>query len=258
MGSCSLGLEVAREAQRLEPLYLYGPIFQSAMHFCLGRTDEALLEIRRTLAVEPDMGYALILQVEFLADLGRLEEAAEVLQMLETQVSQGRLPEFLVLNSRIMIALEHGDMAAAAAPLARILELVNDPSTAAFPLQMFVLHLVPFLARHAQTDTVLQILTRAVEAGVIPPHGLVDPQSTVGVDPRRRSLCRHHDRCSVTIRRPSGDSRRCAESRRVRGVLGSALGHSAGRSRDVTRVGLTVLNMALAPGTKLGVSEVTA
>ena len=116
------------------------------------------------------MGYALILQVEFLADLGRLEEAAEVLQMLETQVSQGRLPEFLVLNSRIMIALERGDMAAAAAPLARILELVNDPSTAAFPLQMFVLHLVPFLARHAQTDAVLQILTRAVEAGVIPPH----------------------------------------------------------------------------------------
>ena len=102
--SHELALMAAEEASRRDPLDQTSWLYQSLALTVLGRADEALTLIDRTLALEPDQPFALLVKSLCLSRAGREAEAAAMVPRLNELAAQLRLhPQWVALANNIAI-----------------------------------------------------------------------------------------------------------------------------------------------------------
>ena len=161
--SYDLGILAVDEARRRDPLYLYPALNQAHMLLCLDRPAEALTIMDRLLEADPDFAYGLNEKAMALSELGRLDEAASILERVERATLEGRFREQGLVLLQTVLALERGD-ASLDVLLQRVRELMSDRQVTADGASNAE-HLLPVLARHGQTDLALEVMTHLVEAG---------------------------------------------------------------------------------------------
>ena len=169
LSSCRLSHEAWREATRLDPLYLYPPLLSATSLACLGQKNAALAENERTLLIEPDFSIALVNKVAFLHTLGRLDEAAAILERLEPMVTEGRvhpLPFETRRDENVALSKAPGE---APAVFARLLQLASGERR--FPYwQMFAQAAMDQFASLGRIDEARELLLRLDEAGIVPDY----------------------------------------------------------------------------------------
>lgn len=161
--SINLSLKAAEEAHRIDPLYPYAAVYLTDSLIVLGRSKEALPLIDNLLGVDPDLQIALYYKAIILSNNGQTDEAAAILQRLETIMKEGRFPEDLLLVAQEIQALQKGDSNLAASLRKRIFE-TNDPVVILFDVDLTA----PLLVRHGKTEEALQVLTRGLEVNMVP------------------------------------------------------------------------------------------
>jgi TolB-like protein len=173
----TLALEAAREAYRIDPLYLYGPLSVASLLDYQGRSHEALPLLDYILKLEPDMMYALNEKALVLAGLDRAREAADIVNRIATTTAT-RVPELFSVAVHYAVSVELPDAGAAGAALERFTSLVDDPHTPAEELCDFGFHVTPFLARHSQTALAIRLLTHCADEERAPPYDwlMLDPR----------------------------------------------------------------------------------
>ncbi len=175
--SYELNVAVNLEARRLDPLYLNPPLNVAMNLRHLGRSAEGLPLADEVLRIEPDLPNGLWEKAMLLINLGRLDEAADLVKRLEKLTAENRVPAAELIRTQYAFALERGDTKTAEAALSEILKTVNNPRTLSLDLEWISGEVVPFLARHGKTEVAFQILTRALEADVPLPYDwlVLDP-----------------------------------------------------------------------------------
>ena len=134
--------------------------------FYLGRSEEGLDNIEQALKVHPDNLTSLWMQSIMLVDVGRLDDAAQVLKRLQAS----RLENDLLLMTRHALALEAHDAQSATEALSGLQAFVKDPGNShQHDLTWVTLVTVPFLARHHQVDAALPLL-RQLEDRISAPY----------------------------------------------------------------------------------------
>ncbi|HXV59171.1 MAG TPA: protein kinase, partial [Vicinamibacteria bacterium] len=155
--SCRLGLEAGRESARLDPLYTYAPMMSAGELACLGRTEEALTEIDRALAIEPEFPTGLVTRVNLLHTAGRLDEALSVLDKIEPMVDEGRVnPAWFGAIRDVQTVLRASENDGGAA-FQRLLQLARGESR--FPYwQLFAMPAMDILATNRRIEQSRQML----------------------------------------------------------------------------------------------------
>jgi tetratricopeptide (TPR) repeat protein len=154
--SSTLAITAARESWRLDPLYLYPAINVAGMLGGLGRAEEALPLIEEVLRLEPGMPLAVAHKALFLIELGRTQEAAEMVKQVEALIAQDRLQSGFQL-------LRDGLTLDSPAALDRLVQWARDPS-----LSTDYLGVHRWLIQHGRTRDVVEILDRRTREGSIP------------------------------------------------------------------------------------------
>lgn len=187
VGSLTLALEATREARKLDPLYLYAPMFEAGNLNQLGRPAEALEMIdQNVLSIEPAMGYALWSKALILIELSRLDEAEELVNRVAAQVSQGRLMPFADSTIRLELAAARKDQTL----VEKLAEQVLGTPKAPFEWQL-IASLAPTLAKHGQVDAAFRFLQRAGDAGAALPYDMLklNPRlEALRADPRFQAI----------------------------------------------------------------------
>ncbi len=154
--SSILAITAGRESWRLDPLYLYPALNVAGMLGGLGRAGEALPLVEEVLRLEPAMPLAVAHRALFLIELGRTQEAAELVKQVEALVAQGRLQSgWLFLRDGL--ALD------SPASLDRVVNWARDPS-----LSTEYLGVHRWLIQHGRARDVVEILERRTREGSIP------------------------------------------------------------------------------------------
>ena len=166
--SCTLGLAAARESVRLDPLYLYNSLGEASYLSCLDRPEEALKVIDSLLRTEPDFTYGLGEKMAILVELGRLDEAAQIVERLDADRRRGGLREENLVVLRVLLSLTRRDQASVGVLIDRLADLVNNPQTPAVFFFEAATGLLPVLARAGEIELALEFITRSVEVGVLP------------------------------------------------------------------------------------------
>ena len=167
----TLGLAAELEAARLDPLFLASKVNAARYLQDLGRTAEGLSIIDQALSLEPDSPLALQQKTVMLADLGRTEEAAALLERLRPHVQEKRLPVFFFFLAQHAVLRGRGTADTADAALANILRTSVDSASASSGDLLFVQQeVIPVLARYGMSERALNILARSASAGAVPPY----------------------------------------------------------------------------------------
>ena len=177
-----LSLACQRQAVRIDPLYLYATVNIAYSLYQIGDSSAALPYVEQILQLEPDNAIFLGTKADILADLNRLEEARDVLNLMQPLIDAGRGLEIFMLIPQYGVLSRGGETSAADTVLRRIRAFLDDPNTPGLYLVGFTLELVPFLARQGRTDVVIDLLTEAVRRGEIPQY------DWLMLDPRLESL----------------------------------------------------------------------
>jgi tetratricopeptide (TPR) repeat protein len=175
-----LGLDAVLESYRRDALYLYGGANVAWALFCLGRSAEGLPYLDQALRIEPEFAAGLLMKSFILADLGRPAEASDAFKKAQSQFSEGSLLAWEVLCARYVLALQGGDSRPAEVLLKKILERVNDPKILPSEMDDAAEFLLPFLARHGQTDAARRVLERDLEAGYFPIYDMLVLNPSLG------------------------------------------------------------------------------
>jgi eukaryotic-like serine/threonine-protein kinase len=154
--SSILAITAGRESWRLDPLYLYPALNVAGTLGGLGRAGEALPLVEEVLRLEPDMPLAVAHKALFLIELGRTQEAAELVKQVEALVAQGRLQSGWLL-------LRDGLALDSPASLDRVVNWARDPT-----LSTEYLGLHRWLIQHGRARDVVEILDRRTREGSIP------------------------------------------------------------------------------------------
>jgi hypothetical protein len=163
--SPTLSLTVSLEVRKLDPLLL-GPSNNAAMALhTLNRSGEALPLVEDVLRMEADMPPALWIKTMILTDLGRLDEATQLLTRLETLVAEKRLPEESYVLAQHAVAREPGDTTVADRALARIKSSISSPQSF---FGYSAMDTIPYLVRHGKLEPALQLCTIGLKAGMVP------------------------------------------------------------------------------------------
>jgi TolB-like protein len=151
-----LAITAARESWRLDPLYLYPAINVAGTLGGLGRAEEALPLVEEVLRLEPGMPLAVAHKALFLIELGRTQEAAEIVKQVEALVAQGRLQSgFHFLRDGLTLDTP--------ASLDRMVNWARDPS-----LSTDYLGVHRWLIQHGRIRDLVEILDRRTREGSIP------------------------------------------------------------------------------------------
>jgi tRNA A-37 threonylcarbamoyl transferase component Bud32/tetratricopeptide (TPR) repeat protein len=182
--SWELALAAAREASRLDPLVLEGPVYEAACLAALGREEEAVARCDAGLAIEPDMLLARLTKALLLAYLGRLGESSGLLTGLEPMVAARQLHPvwYSVVQHYVAFnrAAQASDTAAMEEP-ARFLERLargEEP----FPRWTSITAAVSWLfAHHGRRETAISIMVARQQAGYIDPydHLVLNPRMAI-------------------------------------------------------------------------------
>jgi tetratricopeptide (TPR) repeat protein len=201
VNSTELGLAACREASRLDPLGLEGPVYEALTLTTLGRWEEALARIDAALKLEPDMLLATFSKEIILQESGQLDEAERLLARLEPMVAEGRFNSRWVALSRDLItftrAARQGERAAADSMAAslRKLALGEDP----FPRwENLTQRIAARLSSCHRPDEAVGLLEERQWRGIVDPYDhLLDflPLKSLRGDPRfERVLARSRSR----------------------------------------------------------------
>jgi len=153
----------------------------------------------------------VLMRAFLLLELGRLDEAAK---LVEKVVTQRKLPAVWLLLAEHAVAREQGSSDAEPL-LERILQAVEDPQTTTFDRGWILELTVPLLARHGRQEEALRILTRSADRDVIlaPDWHLLNPH----LEPLRSD-----DRFQAALRRARSRAEQgfaILEAARARGEL---------------------------------------
>ncbi|MBI3680671.1 MAG: protein kinase [Acidobacteria bacterium] len=168
--SYGLSLEASRQASRVDPLLLSGPIFEALQNAGLGRRVEAVARIDYALRIEPDMPFGLTIKSVVLLVNHQTREAARLQPRLEALVQEKRLlPEWAGFV-RDFIAYEEsadqGDAKAADESAARLVKLARGE--APFPRwQTSTMGVPALLARHGRLEQALQVMEARNGMGIV-------------------------------------------------------------------------------------------
>jgi Flp pilus assembly protein TadD len=170
INSDTLALEAAREAHRLDALYLYGTSNIAWELLVLGRSAEALPYVEEVLSIEPEHPHALSESVFILADLGRLAEAREALKKAQPLVAAESMFAPLLICGQYALALEQRHAQSAPILKSKVLAIVNRPQRGSLEISYIQDLLLPFLIRHGEQDLALRILSRGQDLDYMPPY----------------------------------------------------------------------------------------
>jgi len=173
-----LGLYPLLEAYRLDSLDLDNGNNAAYTLFQLGRSAEGLRYLETVLSIEPDFGAALHTKFLILADLGRVDEAAN---LSARERGKDQEPD---LSSSCILAFQRQDSTEADRLMKEILKSIHDPKTRPAVIALTALDLLPFLARHGRMEEALEILRRDLETAVVPLYDVL------ALDPRLEPLRR--------------------------------------------------------------------
>jgi tetratricopeptide (TPR) repeat protein len=172
-----LGLEANIEGYRLDSLDLGNGASIGFTLFCLGRSAEGLVYVDAILSAQPDFGYGRWVKFFILADLGRIDEAADLLPKPKSQ-------DWVYLLPQCALALQRKDSTEADRLLKEILNRIHDPKARSINVSTVAVDLLSFLVRHGRMEAALDILKRDLEAGYYPLYDMLvlDPR----LEPLRR------------------------------------------------------------------------
>lgn len=109
MPTLPLVAAASQEIGRRFPTFIL-PKVNAAWHlFWLGRSEEALALTDEILELDPEGLLARFLPILFLIDLGRFDEAAALLEGLETQSPASQVSTLMVTQARWSLAMATGD-----------------------------------------------------------------------------------------------------------------------------------------------------
>ena len=190
--SVRLALVADKHALEIDPLMLIARIFAAIRLTELGRYDEALAEIDRTLALEPGMPYGLLIKGFVLCEKGRNREVlALVKEQLEPLANQGKLHPGWVATLRdsalFAKASEQGDTAATEAAARRLIAAARGESP--FPRWAMFTSDVPGLLVHwDRQEEALELLHARSRKGISGTyeHFLLPNLARLRDDPRFR------------------------------------------------------------------------
>jgi len=163
----TLGVALAREVCRVDPLYQYGPSNLAFMLFEGGQSAEALQVLDAGDRIEPGGNAILMIRPVVLADLQRAGPAFDALTQLRTAVSAGRIGEHFLLSAQPSVLLEQGDRRGADLALQKVQAFVNAPQTAPGLLDILVPATVPALARHGRVNDALRLMQACMARGIM-------------------------------------------------------------------------------------------
>ena len=164
-----LGLEAAAVAQalRLTPLHPAAATNSALYAFLLERPGDALRYLDAAKEAAPDSVFALMVRPSVLADLGRLDEAADALARLKAVTAGNEYARLWVLMEELPVALERADHRAAQAASSALMERVNDPNTGVTLVDVVPPSTAPFLARHGRVDDALTLMAACIARGAM-------------------------------------------------------------------------------------------
>jgi serine/threonine protein kinase len=182
--SWQLALAAAREASRLDPLVIEGPVYEAACLAALGREAEALARCDAALAIEPDMLLARLTKALMLAYLGRVDESSVLLASLEPMVAAQQLhPSWhAVVHQYIAFnrAAQAGDTEAMEPPALFLARMARGEEP--FPRWTGITQAVSWVfAQYGRREEAVQIMTARRHSGYIDPydHLVLNPHMAV-------------------------------------------------------------------------------
>jgi eukaryotic-like serine/threonine-protein kinase len=161
----ALRAAAAREAARLDPLYVAGSANAAMVSSLEERSGDAARYLAEANQAEPHALATLWISPAVLADLGRTQEAVQDLARLKASTSGNGYMQIPVLANEIPVSLERGDRRAAEAALAALMEQINDPNTPGGVVADVPQSTAPFLARHGHADEAIQLMAACVARG---------------------------------------------------------------------------------------------
>ena len=167
-GSNSLFVAAHLRAFDLNPLEV---VFAAngAMGLCqLGKPQDALTVIDRSLRVQPNWGWGLTARAYALLKLGRMEEAERSLRSAEQQLTQNHTWGALWRQIRFALAVAQRDILTSETLARQVLAEAFDPQADANLVSNAAMFAVAPLARMGKADDAVRILLRSVEVGVVP------------------------------------------------------------------------------------------
>jgi len=182
--SWQLALAAAREASRLDPLVIEGPVYEAACLGALGRETEALTRCDTALAIEPDMLLARLTKALMLAYLGRVDESSALLASLEPMVAAQQLhpswhavvQQYIAFNR----AAQAGDTEAMEPPALFLARMARGEEP--FPRWTGITQAVSWVfAQYGRREEAVQIMTARRHSGYIDPydHLVLNPHMAV-------------------------------------------------------------------------------
>jgi serine/threonine protein kinase/tetratricopeptide (TPR) repeat protein len=161
----SLDVLCLQEAVRLDPIQV-GPVDNLSLVYCpLGRAEESLANIERTLQVEPNAPYTNCPKAISLIYLGRLKEAAEPMKLVEGFVKEKKLSPIWLTIVKHAFLVQENDLAKEASTLTEIRKTVDEMFASGMELGNYGLFIPPLLARHGHEDLAFHILEKSIETG---------------------------------------------------------------------------------------------
>jgi len=159
--------EAVAQALRLTPLHPAAACNAAFFAFLLERPGDALRYLDAAKEAAPDSVFALLVRPSVLADLGRLDEAADALARLKAVTAGNEYARLWVLMEELPVALERADRRAAQAAFSALTERVNDPNTGVALVYGVAPSAAPFLARHGRVDDALKLMAACIARGAM-------------------------------------------------------------------------------------------
>lgn len=147
-----LRVAIRQEAMRLDPFFLYPALNLSFELNLLGRSEEALTIVEKTLLVEPEAVPSLVTKAMVLIYLGRLREAAEAIEVLDKLYGEKKLPPVWFQIVKHAYLIQENNPAKIKSTLEEIRKTADHLPATGWELGNHVGLISPLLARHGHKD----------------------------------------------------------------------------------------------------------
>lgn len=160
-----------QQAYNLDPLYIYAPMYSGLVLASIGKPEEGLVWIDKSLAVEPDSPFAILYKSWILAEMKQTKQSITLRERLHNNEKKVSEPNILAVD--LVIYLQSNQKSKAQEVLDHLTQIINAPDFPAGRLSDVVPLSAACLARHNQKEAVLQILELGLKAEVVPYDWLV-------------------------------------------------------------------------------------